>query len=255
MRTLPYVALTAILLQAAAPAPAQTVYRILPLGDSITQGVYPAQSYRYRLWVKLINDGIAFDYIGSRIDNYHLQYSAYPTYAGREFDRQHEGHGGWRAQDLVTGCTAADPCRTKSQGSLGSWLTGYTPDIVLLHIGTNDILQGAPWYTTAFSVWYTIQFLRVDNPNVVILLGQIPPMNGRVQSSQLLNYIYAILAQSTTQPSSPVLLVDHFTGFNPLTLTTDGIHPNAAGEEWMATRWHAAIRQVIGAQAVAQGAP
>lgn len=254
MKTLVYCTLTALMLQPAIAAQAQKVHRILPLGDSITQGVYPAQSYRYRLWVKLINDGLPFDYIGSRTDNYNGN-SGYPNYAGRAFDRQHEGHGGWRAQDLIDGCTESDPCRTKFQGNLGGWLSGYTPDIVLLHIGTNDILQGAPWYATAFSVWYTIQYLRLDNPKVTILLGQIIPINGRTQSAMFLNYIYAFLAELTTLPSSPVILVDHFTGFNLLTLTDDGRHPNAAGEEWMATRWRTAIREVVGTQTLTRSEP
>ena len=39
--------------------------RILPLGDSITQSDKTYSSYRYYLWIKLIDAGIKFDYVGS----------------------------------------------------------------------------------------------------------------------------------------------------------------------------------------------
>ena len=225
-------------------APAQGV-RILPLGDSITQGFFPGQSYRYRLWTKLLDTGVPVTFVGSRTDNYGGA-SSYPPYRGFTFPRNHEGHGGWRAQDLLDGCTAADPCTTKNQGDLVQWLFGYRPDAVLLFVGTNDILQNNNLLYPAFSVWLIIDVLRYFNPEVTVLLAQITPLPGRDSKVRTLNLYYSVVASLKHTSRSPVILVDHYTGFNLATDTSDGIHPNAAGEEKLATRWRNALLAAYG---------
>ena len=48
-----------------------------------------------------------------------------------DFDPDHDGHPGWRADDIVNG--------RDGEGKLADWLVAEEPNIVLLHIGTNDI--------------------------------------------------------------------------------------------------------------------
>ena len=89
----------------------------MPLGDSITRGssgTPPYTGYRKHLFNYLIRDGIDFDFVGSMNDG-----------NPDEFDTDHEGHGGWKVQDI--------------DANINLWLTDSYPDIVLLHIGTNDI--------------------------------------------------------------------------------------------------------------------
>jgi lysophospholipase L1-like esterase len=100
----------------------QPIY-ILPLGDSITQANNNHRSYRYDLWVKLLDEGVNFDFVGSQNSN-HNGNPNWSEYNGHSFDQDHEGHWGWRADELLA--------------SLPQWLQEYTPDIVLLHAGTND---------------------------------------------------------------------------------------------------------------------
>lgn len=215
--------------------------RILPLGDSITQGVYPQQSYRYRLWKKLIDEEVSFEFVGSRTRNYDGTPS-FPPYQGRTFDRHHEGHSGWRTQDIYDGCTEDDSCRTKNEGYLAQWLTDYTPDLVLIHLGTNDIFQNASTLDTLISLRLIVDTLRRDNPEVIILLAQIFPISGsRYSKVRSLNAQIAAAVPGMQDPQSPVLLVDMFTDVDPLVHSYDGIHPNSAGEEIMAQRWTDAI--------------
>ena len=63
--------------------------RIMPLGDSITQGAKSENTAGYRgpLWTLLKEAGYNVDYVGSS--------TATPgTVSGMDTD--HEGHGGWR---------------------------------------------------------------------------------------------------------------------------------------------------------------
>ena len=70
--------------------------RILPLGDSITQGTGDTAGGGYRgpLWTLLKNAGYNADFVGSQTDTS-------CTLAG--FDKNHEGHGGWRVDETYGG--------------------------------------------------------------------------------------------------------------------------------------------------------
>lgn len=90
--------------------------RIMPLGDSITHGEhgsYPIGGFRDDLADLLLNAGINFNLVGTLNDG---TSSAYPW---------HEGHPGKTAEYLAA--------------NIVTWLNSTQPDIVLLHIGTNDI--------------------------------------------------------------------------------------------------------------------
>ena len=65
-----------------------TEIKILPLGDSITANT-ETKSYRYYLWNMLTTDGYKIDFLGSQ------KYQIYDN-----FDPDHEGHSGWRADRI-----------------------------------------------------------------------------------------------------------------------------------------------------------
>ena len=202
--------------------------RILPLGNSITQADKTHFSYRYPLWQKLRSAGIDFDFIGTMNTNY----GGNPSFPDLSFDKDHEGHRGWRADQLLAG--------------LPSWLATYTPDIVLVHAGTNDMFMGNSVSGTVEELKKIIDALRSDNPDVSILLAKIigttAPENTRIV--ELNSYIDGIAAAKNTSRSR-VLVVDQYTGFHPSTDTYDGKHPNADGEEKMAQKWFDALMTIM----------
>jgi hypothetical protein len=206
--------------------------RILPLGDSITQGNRRLRSYRYALWIKLTDAGIRFDFVGSMKTNFRGN-PAWPTHRGGAFDPDHEGHWGWKADQVLA--------------ALPRWLNRYTPDLVLLHLGTNDAARGESTESTLRELGRIIEALRSDNPKVIVLLAElIPvdyPVNWRIRE---LNSGIRALAANTNTTGSPVIPVDHHSGFDPKTdLDRDRIHPNPRGEEKMASRWYRAVRAVL----------
>lgn len=216
--------------------PASQGRRILPLGDSITQSDMGHLSYRYYLWRRLIDAGVDFDFVGS-LQEHVGGTPAFPTYAGREFDREHEGHSGWRVDDILNG---------QGGGGLASWLQQYDVDVALIHLGTNDLVYyGEGEQSTLAEMRDVIRVLREDNPAVTVLLAQIIPTTFSPEANAAIarfNGGIPALAAEMTTAQSPVRVVDLNSGFDASTQTYDGVHPNAAGEAWMADRWWQAIQ-------------
>lgn len=103
--------------------------RIMPLGDSITQGYASGEldpdrqiSYRKALWDKLVAAGYDVNFVGS-------------LNSGSDLfdDGNHEGHPGWTDDEIVNGNGVP------AEGKLNEWLALYQPHVVLLHIGTNGL--------------------------------------------------------------------------------------------------------------------
>ncbi len=223
----------------AAPAIAQV--RILPLGDSITNGGQGYVSYRYDLWFDLLVGGYGVDFVGSRSDLFGGDPipSLYPNYF-TTFDRQHEGYWGWRTDQIDAAIT---PLAQAAQ-----------PDIVLMHLGSNDVGQsGSAGVANAdFYLRSIISRIRGVNPNVVILIGQIIPIGPGTSYFDnsawipALNAVVADVAADLSTPLSPVVAVDHFTGFDVGTMMQpDGLHPNELGEAFQGGRWQAALQPFL----------
>jgi lysophospholipase L1-like esterase len=218
----------------------QPPIRIMMLGDSITHGTRHRDSYRYYLWKSLVDADIIFDFVGSLSEN-HGGNPEWADYKGRAFDPDHEGHQAWRAENILRGVSS------QRTNNLNVWLEEYTPDIALIHLGTNDIFLGQSHESTVEELDQIIRILRADNPYVVILLAQLIPSNlrGTVMPIEDLNMRINGIAEEMSQPGSPVLLVNHYTGFSIETDTYDGVHPNKRGAEKMAARWFEALKPVI----------
>jgi lysophospholipase L1-like esterase len=196
---------------------------IVLIGDSITQASSTQLSYRYRLWKRLIDDGATFNFVGSL--NVNLSGNpVWPAYAGRSFDRDHEGHWGWRTDQIL--------------GQLSGWLAGYTPNIALIHLGTNDVVQSQSASSTIGELGQIIDRLRADNPRVKILLARILPTSGGAAVNARINELNALitgLVSSKNTALSPIRLVDQ-----------NSVHPNATGEEKMAQKWQLSLRALAG---------
>src|SRR5215204_6437165 len=68
--------------------------KIMPLGDSITEAEGGHASYRYWLWKSLTQAGFNdIDFVGSRTG----VFNGSPQFS--DFDQNHEGHWGWRADE------------------------------------------------------------------------------------------------------------------------------------------------------------
>ncbi|MBX2865299.1 MAG: hypothetical protein KTR27_17250, partial [Leptolyngbyaceae cyanobacterium MAG.088] len=203
---------------------------IVTVGDSITQAETGYNSYRSDLWDLLIDAGYDVDFVGS--ENKTKDNTDFPD---NSFDPDHEGHWGWRTDEINDG--------RSGEGSLEDWLTEYTPDIALVHLGTNDLFQGQSVESTIDDLSETIDILRADNPDVVIFVAELIPTTDptRNQSIEEFNDQLPTLVADKNQANSPVILVDQNTGFDASQDTYDGIHPDESGEAKVAQQWFVAI--------------
>jgi lysophospholipase L1-like esterase len=199
----------------------------MPLGDSITQGSQQYQSYRRSLWLKLTQAGYAVDFVGSE----RLHFAETPPQADYDFD--HEGHWGWRVEQVLA--------------KINQWAQTVQPAIVLVHLGSNDLLSGERPEVTIAELRQLVQSLRQVNPKVTVLLAQIIPIVGNEAQVQALNQQIAHLSQTLTTPESLVLAVDQVSGFDAAIGrdTYDGLHPNQSGEAKMAQQWFLALQKVL----------
>lgn len=198
--------------------------KILPLGDSITQGTSYYPSYRESLWVLLQEQGINVDFVGS-----HTELHGNPKSVTADFDHDHEGHWGWEVNEIID--------------ELPGWLELYTPDIALVHLGTNDFDRGEEIDQTLDELKSVLDLLRLNNPNMTILLAEIIPM--RFKSTRQFNSSLRTWAKEQSTSTSELILVDQYSGYYSLIDNYDQYHPNARGQRKIARRWFDAIRQVV----------
>ncbi len=197
---------------------------ILPLGDSITHGSDAYPSYRAWLYPDLGGLGYDIDFVGS----------SHTPVLSAGLDPDNEGHSGYTAGQVLAG--------------LPGWLQAYPPPaIALVHLGTNDAIQGVPAGRTTADLQGIVGVLRARNPSMTILLAQIIPtsvgsINTRIET---LNREIAGL-QSLSTAQSPVIVVDQYSGYDGVADNQKGgVHPLTSGEQKMTARWKAALIPVL----------
>ena len=116
---------------------------------------------------------VNYDYVGSvhgQWGNIGRPLLPIPSYCTTMLDVDEEGHSGWSTIDILNGAP------TSWDGKLSDWAAAKMPDIVLIHLGTIDLVNAH--YTaedTAARIGQIIDTLRAANPFVRILLAQIIP--------------------------------------------------------------------------------
>jgi len=194
--------------------------RIMPFGDSITE----KPEYRLPLAQQLLDEGCLVDMLGSMVDPGFVQ-------IGPWLDPHHEGHAGLRADQLADNTAA--------------WAQAARPDLVLLYAGINDLYAGQDVASTLEDLQRIIDNLRSVNQNVTVLIAQILPGVGVEAEVAALNQGIATMRQRLDVAEARVFLVDLASGIDPATETWDGVHPNRAGGQKMATRWYRVLRPLI----------
>ncbi len=202
-------------------AQAQSVgLRLMPLGDSITRGYRSStdDGYRGPLYSALKKRGIALDFVGSQR-------------AGAMFDPDNEGHNGYRINQIAQLVDAT--------------LAIYHPNVVTLHIGTNDIKDNYQVPTAPQRLASLIDQIIAADPHVTILVAQLVCTAN--PSNQALTETYngkiPEIVQSRAKAGKHVYMVS----MKALTKADldDGLHPNDGGYQKMADAWDTALQQAI----------
>jgi lysophospholipase L1-like esterase len=203
-----------------------TPLRIWCLGDSITKGDTNRASYRKDLFFLLKEAGLNFDFVGTRNN----QNTSYPQWT----DQDHDGWGSHTSGNILNGGYTGTS--DESFSGVTSVVDSINPDVVLLHIGTND--YNLPVATSMSNISGIISTIRNNNPNVIFFVANMVPI-GKTQfqeANQALASAITTGIESYSTPLSPVYLVDMRTGYN-MNWFTDSVHPDSHGEAFMADKW------------------
>ncbi|MGW2722711.1 ricin-type beta-trefoil lectin domain protein [Streptomyces sp. NPDC001492] len=213
-----------------ASAASNTPLRVMPLGDSITWGVGSSTGNGYRgpLWNQLTADGHPLDFVGT-VRN------------GSMSDPDNEGHSGYRIDQIAALADAS--------------LTRYRPNVVTLHIGTND-LQGASEVNTAIGrLRSLVDQITADVPDATVLVASLV-----VSTSSSEEQFRGAYNQATRQIVSDAQAAGKHVAFVDMSsLTTadlaDPLHPNDSGYQKMADAFHRGIQSADGAGWLRNPAP
>jgi lysophospholipase L1-like esterase len=214
---LPFAPVVAAATTVAASSPA---IRVMPLGDSITWGAGSpsTSSYRAPLWTMLAGQSrYSARFVGSQA-------------SGSLPDPANEGHSGYTIDQIIAG--------------VDGWVSFARPDVVLLHIGINDLDRGIDVPGAPGRLHTLVDKIFTDKPGVAVLvLGLIPTTPGLETQTTAFNNAVSAMQAGEQQAGH------HFRYVTPPALTSaqmnDDLHPNDAGYLRMAQALDPALDQAF----------
>lgn len=216
----PWIAALGLLLTGQSECPTEDTTVIMPLGDSITDGFNSPGGYRVDLYPQLADAGVSVDFVGS-MSNGPLSLP----------DKDHEGHNGWRIDEL--------------QANVSTWIPTYQPERVILLIGTNDIIQTLDLENAPARHDLLVESIQGFAPEAHIVVASIPPLTNTTWGD-LRDEVVAYNAQierntaQRIQAGEAISWVDVYSVVGEDDLF-DGIHPNKGGYAKMADLFTQAI--------------
>ena len=216
------------------PLPTKTMV-IMPLGDSITYGVDGNADtaltnnggYRYPLWRGLMRMGTTADFVGSQSTGP----TTTPLVQNKSlFPRANEGHPGFRIDQI--------------SAQVAGWLTTYQPHVILLHIGTNDILQNYAVASAPSRLSGLLDQIATADPGATIIVAQLIPLANTALDQEVQAYNAAIpgIVQQKVNLGEHVQYVDMHSAV-AASLLPDGVHPSDTGYALMASVWLKALTE------------
>jgi lysophospholipase L1-like esterase len=213
------------------PCPASGPCKIMPFGDSITQGYDVAGGYRAPLFQLALAADRDITFVGSAND-----YSV-PMVDGMTFPRNHEGHGGYTIEG-----------NNGIAQFVGTSIPNYGPHIITLMIGTNDINGNNNLPDAPNRLGKLLDSIFMRDPNILVVLAQIVPTRSDGTNNAVKTYNAAMpdLVSTRVGKGQHIVLVDMYTAFTSdanykQSLLGDNLHPNQAGYDAMADVWFEAL--------------
>ena len=205
-------ALAAVSLAQQAPVP------IMPLGDSITDGAQFPGGYRIHLWDLLVSSGFNIEFVGS-LSNGPKELPS----------RNHEGHSGWSIAEI--------------DAQVQGWLDKYQPRIILLMIGTIDIVRLIDIEHAPDRLRTLIDDITAVLPDSHLIVAAITPAADPGYDEfvvQFNSFIPDIVADEAAQ-GKLVSFVDMHSALDPAMDLINDVHPTLDGYNKMAEVWYEGI--------------
>lgn len=157
------------------PATKDTV-KIMSMGDSITHGYINGDNgYRKYLYHQLVdNKGYVIDMVGSNNTGWTPSYNfSDGTYS---YDPQHEGYSGYTIKSYGGRTGLLDTIKNNNT------VKNNDPDIVILMIGTNDILDTYDISNIGSRLEELADFIYAQKSDVKLIIMSPPPIDSSIES-------------------------------------------------------------------------
>lgn len=210
-----------------------TACRLMPFGDSITDGYGTAGGYRVELFRLAHQAGKNITFVGTG-------WNGPESVDGVPFPPQHEGHSGFTI-DNAGGRSGISPL-------VSTVMPQFTPHIVTLMIGTNDAIDSYDLDSAPTRLGALIDSIFAELPNVLLVVAKPIPSQDDELNTRLQTYGAAIpdVVLERAEAGKHILLVDMYEPFATVVdfktaLLKDTWHPNEAGHAILGARWYAAL--------------
>lgn len=211
------------------------VIKIMPLGDSITRGLVRDiedeyhGGYRKYLAEILTSNGYSFEFVGYQSDDPVKNIFRY------------EGGNGY----VIGGNDVSSPDQIYQnvQRSLDTW----KPDVILLLIGTNDLLINDNESVEFASIRFEklVEKILTTSPSVKLAIGSLPPFREHITSNsknrESFNESVNNIISIQNIKGYDIKLADFGAKIHSEDLGADAIHFNEQGYKKMAEIWYEAI--------------
>ncbi|MCP4283300.1 MAG: hypothetical protein GY792_02435 [Gammaproteobacteria bacterium] len=240
------------ILTGACTAVTEAATAIMPLGNSITKGIGPGEAdcelgYRRPLYLKLTNAGYFVDFMGS--EKHPKDFCANVYGVPIDFSADHEGHPGKKTYQIL------DNLYKQRE----NWLGNHHADVILLHIGTNDIKDVKAGNQTPQGVANEVgkildkinQYESDTGATVTVILARI--INQVPKNSLVTTYNQKLqsMASARIANGDKIIVVDMENSGLDYCLESNGgdfddsLHPNTNGYAKMANVWYSALKQIL----------
>ncbi len=218
-------------------ADAADTVKIMPLGDSITFGMADDGGYRKFLDYFLKEKGYSnIDFVGPEGAD-----SASFNYNGKSvtYDDNHAGYSGYTITDLPGGWFGQLNGIYETMQK-GDYIKKYSPDIILLQIGTNDVSNGH--LDGSEERLHTLLDYLLENMNGTIFLTTIPDLGGSFMgggntNADIASYNQLVKKVAGEYSGKRVIYADIHSVIDGSKDLADGVHPNSGGYEKMGKYW------------------
>jgi len=235
---------------------------IMAAGDSITAG-FNRPSFRLPLLDSLSDYGCPVSMVGDQtLNTFDFRDppgpgngSNFPGFTAPTYDIDHQAFPALTTDGFADGVSSS----FYTVNPISSYISATNPDFVLLHLGSNDLgarFFGAGGFSTDTDInnWSSSTVIEMRRAIDNIIAGHNTPSDLRILVANFIPYadsnrsdaqlvqakrasaLYTLALESMVldRADSRVVIVDVETGFDPATMTIDGLHPNAVGEQHMA---------------------